>query len=74
MLLGTTDLSLYSSVALEKIGNRGVSYNLWLLQIHIKHSLSRPAQVKYLRPVALSLIHNFSTCDIYDLIAFLFHP
>jgi len=50
-ILGVVALSFYRSVVFEKVGNLGVSYNIWLLQMHIKHSLPRPAHAKYLDPV-----------------------
>ena len=34
--LGSVDLSVGNSVALEKGGNRGTLYNVWWFQMHIK--------------------------------------
>ncbi|OUR82375.1 hypothetical protein A9Q75_06595 [Colwellia psychrerythraea] len=34
--LGSVDLSVGNSVALEKGGNRGASFNIWLFQMRMK--------------------------------------
>ncbi|MDP7593301.1 MAG: hypothetical protein QF552_11540 [Litorilituus sp.] len=36
MALGSVELSVYSSVTLEKDGNQGALFNIWLFQMRMR--------------------------------------